>query len=205
MTQATGDPQVVEFDFELQLSDVHRGLTVLPRARVSRWFGWIGVLAVLAIIAWRWHEGRDQTTLLVVGALLVTFFLLGRDPTKRIAKRIFEALPTEARKVAMRLDESGIQVDSGDAQLLEWKNVTRVIDARETFLIFASRTNAQIVPKRAMTAGQVRATRDIIARHVVTQREPWVTPALVRRVLIYTLIFAALWLMYTYQKHRGGG
>jgi hypothetical protein len=192
MAQAPTEPQVVEIDFELQLSDVQRGLAVLPRARLSRWVGWAGVVAVIGIIAWRWHEGRDHRTLIIVGALLIAFFVLGRNPTKKIAKRIFDALPAEARKVHARFDEAGVLVDSGEAQLLAWRDVT----------IFASRTNAQIVPKRTMTAEQVRSTRDLIARHVVPQHEPWATPALVRRVLIYTLVIAAIWMMYNYRQHH---
>ena len=80
--------------------------------------------------------------------------------------------------------------------------MTRVTDTRETFLVFASRTNAQILPKRAMSTEQIRTVRELIARHVVPQREPWLTPTLVRRVLIYTVIFAAIWLWYTYRQHR---
>jgi hypothetical protein len=201
MTQSHSDTQVVEIDFELQLSDVQRGLSALPRARFSKWVGWVGVIAVISIIAWRWHEGRDARTLAFVGVLLISFFVLGRDPTKRIAKRIFEALPVDARKVHMRFDESGIQVDSGEAQLLGWSNVTRVVDTRHTLLFFASRTNAQIVPKRALTSEQLQSTRAMIARHVVTRREPWATPALIRRVLIYALVFVAIALMLYRQHH----
>jgi len=202
MTEAPAAPPIVDIDFELQLSDVQRGLAVLPRARLSKWVGWAGVVAVIGIVAWRWHEGRDARTLTFVGVLLIAFFILRRDPTKRIAKRVFEDLPTEARKVHMRFDDNGVQVDSGEAQLLEWAKVTQVLEARDTFLLFASRTNAQIVPKRAMTAEQLQATRGLIAQHVVTQREPWLTPALVRRVLIYTLICVAIWLMYSYRQHH---
>jgi hypothetical protein len=200
MTQA--ETPDVEFHFELQLSDIHRGLAALPRARFSKWVGWFGVVAVLAIIGWRWQEGRDQRTLLVVGALLIAFFVVGRDPTKRIARKIFQQLPADARQVAIRVDETGVQVVSGDTQHLEWAKVTRVTDTRETFLVFASRTNAQILPKRAMTTEQIRTVRELIARHVVPQREPWLTPTLTRRVLIYTVIFAAIWLWYTYRQHH---
>jgi hypothetical protein len=201
MTQASPEPQVVEIEFELQLSDVHRGLAVLPRARLSKWVGWAGVLAVLGIIGWRWHEGRDPRILAIIGIVLISFFILGRDPTRRIAKRIFDALPAESRQVKIRFDEAGVQVDSNDAQSLGWSNVTRVLDSRETFMIFASRTNAQIIPKRAMTPEQIRAIRGLVARRVVTQREPWLTPALVRRVLIYTLIVAAIALYMVRQNH----
>jgi len=158
-------------------------------------------------VAARIHEGvvwsaRDQRTLLVVGALLIAFFVVGRDPTKRIARKIFQQLPADARQVSIRVDETGVQVVSGDTQHLEWAKVTRVTDTRETFLVFASRTNAQILPKRAMTTEQIRTVREFIARHVVPQREPWLTPTLVRRVLIYTVIFAAIWLWYTYRQHH---
>lgn len=198
----TTEPRAVEFNFELQLSDVHRGLAALPRARLTKWVGWFGVIAVLAIIAWRWHEGRDQRTLVVVGALLIMFFILGRDPTQRIARKIFQQLPEEARRVNIRLDEQGVRVDAGDAQTLYWANVTQVIDTSHTLLVFASRTNAQILPKRAMTPEQIRVARELVREHVVPQREPWITPTLVRRVLIYTIVFVGISMWYFYRQGR---
>jgi hypothetical protein len=197
---ASDSPKVVEVNFELQLVDVEQGLAVLPRARLSKMFGWFGVFAVLAIIAWRWHEGRDPSLLAVVGVLLIAMFVFGRDPTKRIARRVYDALPNEARQVALRCNDQGIQLQSSDSStLLPWTDVTRVLEARTSFLIFASRTSAQIVPKRALTAEHVTTLRHLVARYVVPRREPWLTDAVFRRILIYALLFAAVWAIYKYR------
>ena len=201
MSIASDSPKVVEVNFELQLADVEQGLAALPRARLSKMFGWFGVLAVLAIIGWRWHEGRDPSLLAVVGVLLIATFVLGRDPTKRIAKRIYDALPVEARQVTLRCNDAGIQLDSSDSStLVRWPDVTRVLEAKSSFLIFASRTSAQIVPKRVLTADQVIALRHLVTHHVVPRREPWLTDAVFRRIMIYALLFAAIWAIY---KFRG--
>jgi len=200
---ATDVPKIIEIKFELQLVDVEQGLAQLPRARLSKVFGWFGVVAVVAIIAWRWHEGRDPSLLAIVGVLLVATFFLRRDPTKRIAKRIFEALPADALQVSLQCDETGIQLTSSDSSThVAWNEVVRVLDTRASFLIFTSRTNAQIVPKRALQTDQVNALRQLVARHVVPQREPWLTPAIQRRLLVYAALFAAVWVIYYYNRNR---
>jgi len=203
MTMTTDAPKVVEVKFELQLADVEQGLAQLPRARLSKFFGWFGVVAVVAIIGWRWHEGRDPSLLAIVGELLIATFVLGRDPTKRIAKRIFDALPADALQVSLQCDEAGVQLMSSDSTThVAWNEVVRVLDTRASFLIFTSRTNAQIVPKRALQAHQVSALRQLVARHVVPQREPWLTPAIQRRLVVYAALFAAVWAIYYYGRSR---
>lgn len=205
MTTATDAPKIVEVGFELQLADVEQGLAMLPRARLSKFFGWFGVLGIVAIIGWRWHEGRDQVLLAIVGILVISTFVLGRDPTKRIAKRVYDALPIDARQVTLSIDDEGIHLASGATNTrVNWAEVARVLDARTSFLIFASRTNAQIVPKRALTAEQVIDLRNLVARHVVPRREPWLSTAILRRVLIYALLFAAMSALFYYRRNHAG-
>jgi hypothetical protein len=203
MTIAADAPKVVEVKFELQLADVEQGLALLPRARLSKIFGWFGVIAVILIIGWRWHEGRDPSLLAIVGVFLIAIFVLGRDPTKRIARRIFEALPPDALQVSLQCDEAGVQLMSNDSSTsVAWNEVVRVLDTRASFLIFTSRTNAQIVPKRALQTDQVNDLRQLFGRHVVPQHEPWLTPAIVRRLIVYAALFAAVWAIYYYKRSR---
>lgn len=200
MTIASDEPRVVEVNFELQLTDVEQGLASLPRARLSKMAGWFGVVAVVAVIGWRWHEGRDPRLLTVVGVLLIAALVWGRDPTKRIAKRIYDALPIQERQVSLSCNDEGVRLQSGDSStLVTWPEVARVLEARKSFLVFASRTNAQIVPKRVLTTEQVIAFRELAKHHVVPRREPWLTDALFRRILIYGLVFAAIWAFYKYR------
>ncbi len=200
---ATDAPQAVEVEFELQLADVEQGLALLPRARLSKVFGWFGVIAVVLIIAWRWHEGRDPSLLAIVGVLLIATLVFRRDPTKRIAGRIFDALPVDARQVSLKCDEVGVQLMSSESStLVNWNEVVRVLDTRASFLIFTSRTNAQIVPKRALAAAQIKDLRQLVARHVVPRREPWLTPAIVRQLIVYAALFAAVWAIYYFGRNR---
>lgn len=197
--EQASSPTVVNLEFELQLADVEQGLQALPRARLSRLFSWLSVVAVVAIVAWRWHEGRDPGVLVIVAIFLIGILVVGRDPAKRVAKRVFDALPTEARTLKLRIDDAGIHLGTGDTpSQLSWAQVTRVLDARRSFLVFASRTEAQIIPKRSLTLEQIGVIRALVARHVTPQREPWLSPELVRRTLVYGLILAALWFAYHY-------
>jgi hypothetical protein len=197
--ERASSPAVVNLEFELQLADVEQGLQALPRARLSRFFSWLSVAGVVAIVAWRWHEGRDPGVLVIVAIFLIGILVVGRDPAKRIAKRVFDALPIEARRLQLRIDDEGIHLGTGDTQSqLSWGQVIRVMDSKRSFLLFASRTEAQIIPKRGLTSEQIGIIRALVAQRVTPQGEPWLTPEILRRTLIYGLIIAALWLVYQY-------
>jgi hypothetical protein len=191
-------PLVVSFD--LQLTDVERGLASLPRARFARMVAWFGMLVVPALVAWRWHEGRDPTLLAVVGVVMLGVLFAGRNPAKRIAKRIYDAVPPEDRHVELNVDDSGIRLVAGDASAeTPWARISRVTDARHSLLLFESRSNAQIIPKRALTAEQYAALRSLVKQHVVPRKEPWLTPEISRRIVTYALLLVGMWMLYRYR------
>jgi YcxB-like protein len=193
----------IEVQFELQLSDVERGLASLPRARLARWIAWLSMPAVVGVLAWRWHEGRSPGILAVFGGILLLALFLGRDPSKRIAKRVFEALPAEARAVSMHLDIHGISLAlNAESTQVDWQRVSRAVESRHSILLFSSRSSAQIIPKRALSSEQLQGLRTLIARYVVARREPWITPEIRRRFVIYAVLIVAFWLVYSHLPLR---
>jgi len=188
-------PIIVTFD--LQLLDVQQGLGALPRARWAKVAAWIGILTVGALVAWRVHEGRDPGVMVAVGVFLVAALFIGRDPAKRIAKRVYANLPEVERHVELKFDQEGIQTNTGaQATLTPWSRVMQVVEARHTFVLFESRSNAQLVPKRAMTNEQCAELRELIRQRVVPRKDPWLTRQVAVRLVIYALLFVALWLFF---------
>jgi hypothetical protein len=200
MNAGSSATQPLVISFELQLADVERGLASLPRARFARMAAWFGMLVVAALVAWRWHEGRDPSLLAVVGVVMIAVLFAGSNPAKRIAKRVYDALPAEARHVELNVDDSGIKLVAGDTTAeTPWARVSRVSDARHSLLLFESRSNAQIIPKRALSAEQYATLRALVKQHVVPRKEPWWTPEIARRIFTYALLIVGLWMLYRYR------
>lgn len=201
MIARPGDANTIEIAFDLQLNDVEQGLAALPRARWARVAAWVSIVVVAALVAWRVHEGRNAGVIIAIGAFLVVALYIGRDPAKRVAKRVFDGLPEAARHVELRFDQQGIQTTSADQGTeTPWSRVSRVLEARNTFLLFESRSNAQIVPKRVLTEEQCATLRDLVARYVVPRNEPWLTPQIAVRFAIYAILFVAFWFFYKYRR-----
>jgi len=61
-------------------------------------------------------------------------------------------------------------------------------------------SNAQIVPKRALTPEQYSALRALVRQHVVRRNEPWLTPQIAVRIAIYAVLFGAFWFFYQHRR-----
>ena len=77
MNAGSSETQPLVISFDLQLTDVERGLASLPRARFARMAAWFAMLVVAALVAWRWHEGRDPSLLAVVGVIMIAVLFAG--------------------------------------------------------------------------------------------------------------------------------
>ena len=197
MSTGTSESQPVVVAFDLQLVDVERGLSSLSRARFARLFAWLSMLVVAALVAWRWREGHNPTVLAIVGVVLVAILFLSRDPAKRVARRVFDALPPEVRHVELTLSNAGVSLQAGETRTdTAWSSIVKVVDARHSFLLFESRTHAQIIPKRALISEQYAILKSLVEAHVVPQSEPWWTPEVLRRAVLYALLLTGLWMFY---------
>jgi hypothetical protein len=200
MNANTGEPSPITITFDLQLRDVEHGLAALPRARWARRAAWVSIAVVAALVAWRVREGRDPGVMLAIGAFLVVVLFIGRDPAKRVAKRVYAALPEAARHVELRFDAHGILATSGDAATeTPWSRVSQVLEDQNSLLLFESSSNAQIVPRRSLTEEQSARLQELIRLHVVPHRQRWLTRQIALRLVIYLVLFAAFWFFY---KHR---
>lgn len=181
--------RVIEGSTRLELRDVEEGLGSLPRARIARWLGILAPVLAAGIFAYRWEEQRDRVMLGTVAALLLLSLLFLRNPTKRLARRVFASLDEEAQKLQIRVDSEGIHLESsGNQTLLSWPQIWHVTESRKTMLVFMSRTDAQIVPKRAFSSDDLREFQAWVRSSVVPRDEPWLTPDLRRRLTIWLVI-----------------
>ncbi len=193
MLETRPESPAIELDFELQREDIERGLAALPRARAARAVSIAAMLAVIGLVAYRWQEGRDRQALLVVGVVLLGLIFLGRDPSKRVARRVHESLAPEARKLHMKIDAAGLSAGTGDGvSELPWSDVQRVIETPHTVLVFATASDAQILPKRAMNGEQLALLRALVASNVTPKRAPIFTRQVVRRLVLWLLMLVGL-------------
>jgi hypothetical protein len=183
------DLQVIEGSARLELRDIEEGLGSLPRARIARWLGLLAPVLATAIMVYRWEEQRDRMMLGAVTGLLILSLLFMRNPTKRLAKRVFASLDEEAQKLTVRIDAEGIHLESsGNQTLLLWPQIWQVTESRGTILVFMSRANAQIIPKRAFCDSELTQFRAWVRASLVPRHEPWLTPDLRRRLTIWLVI-----------------
>lgn len=190
----------------LTLSDIESGLAALPRARVARYIVGGGALAVIALVAYRWNEGRERTPLLVIGAVFLLLLLMNGNPAKRIAKKVFASLPEESKTIRVSVDEDGFGVtSSGTESRLPWSDVQRCVETREVLVVFVSQHDGQILPKRAFTESQLESIREWSKSKIVKRdatAEPWFTPELRRRMMVWIVVIALVWTAFVMFGHR---
>jgi hypothetical protein len=190
-------------EIELRLSDVEAGLGSLPRAKFARFVSIFGALLVIAMVAYRWQEGRDRTTLTLVGLAILALLVINRNPAGRIAKRVYDALPPEARRIAVTLNDDGLVLRSSGAESdLAFADLWRITETRDVFVVFVSRENAQILPKRALTATDQDRLRTLARQKIVKRTEPFFTPQLQKRLTVWTLVFAIAWAIWYFFGQR---
>jgi hypothetical protein len=190
-------------EIELKLSDVEAGLGSLPRAKFARFISIFGALLVIAMVVYRWQEGRDRTTLTLVGIALIALLVINRNPARRVAKRVYDSLPPEARRIAVTLkDESIVLRSSGAESELNFAELWKLTETREVFVLFVSRENAQILPKRALTELDQDRLRTLARQKIVKRDEPFFTPELQKRLMVWTLVFAIAWAAWYFFGQR---
>lgn len=191
-------------EVELRLSDVEAGLASLPRAKVARAISLVGGALVLGMVAYRWHEGRDRVTLAVVGALLLALLFSNRNPARKIAKKVYDALPAEARRIGVQITESGIVLRSSGAESeLAWESIWKVAETREVMVVFVSRENAQILPKRAFSESELSRLRELSARKITPHSEPFFTPELQKRLFVWLAVVSVVWTAWYFYSLYG--
>ncbi|HMA95222.1 MAG TPA: YcxB family protein [Polyangiaceae bacterium] len=183
----------------LTLADIETGLAALPRAKFARLVTWVGAGAVAALVAYRWIEGRDRTSLVVVAAVLFALLAINSNPTRRIAKRVYGSLPEDSKRLRISADEQGFRVVSNENETeLGWSEVRRFVETRNVFVVFVSQHDAQILPKRAFTESELVAIRGWASTKIQRHDEPWLTPELRTRMMIWLVVFAFVWIAWTY-------
>jgi len=183
----------------LTLADIEAGLSALPRAKFARLVTWVGGGAVAALVGYRWIEGRDRTSLVIVAAVLFALLAINSNPTRRIAKRVHASLPEDAKRIRILADERGFRVVSNDREsLLDWSEVRRFLETRHVLVVFVSQHDAQILPKRAFTESELTAIRGWASSKIRKHDEPWLTPELRTRMMIWLVVFGFVWIAWTY-------
>jgi hypothetical protein len=190
-------------EVELKLSDVEAGLASLPRAKVARAISLGGGLLVIAMVGYRWYEGRDHVTLALVGAALLALLFLNRNPARKIAKRVYDGLPPDARKIAVTVNDQGLQLrSSGSESELLWSEIWKITQTREVLVVFLSRENAQILPKRALSDANLVRLQELSAQKIRPRSEPFFTPEVVRRLTTLTLVAIVAWCVWFFFGKR---
>lgn len=187
----------------LTLADIEAGLSALPRARFARGVSWIGGAAVIGMVAYRWFEGRDRTSLVIIGVVLLGLLFSSRNPARRIAQRVYAGLDESSKKLLLSVDEQGFHVtSSGNEALLPWSEVRRCVETRNVLVVFVSQHDAQILPKRAFSAADLESIRGWTKTKIVQHNEPWLTPELRKRITIWLFTLALVWTAWMYLGGR---
>ena len=148
---------MVELDIRINAGDLYDYLLAHTYASPS---GLIGAVcgALLVVIAFM----RGQWAFLVAGAIIlaylpVTLFLRSRQ----------QALNPQFKKpLHYRLDDEGITVSQGEAaQSQEWDKMVKAVSTPRSIIIYTSRVNATIFPRRELGDRQA-ALIEVISTHM---------------------------------------
>jgi hypothetical protein len=194
---STSNPGTLGGEVELRLSDVEAGLASLPRAKIARAISLGGGALVIALVGYRWYEGKDRTMLVAIAAALLALLFVNRNPARKIAKQVYESLPAEARRIGVLITEQGILLrSSGTESELAWSSIWKLVETREVIVVFVSRENAQILPKRAFSEAQLVELRKLAKARIVEHHEPFLTPELQKRLFVWLSAFAVAWTIW---------
>jgi hypothetical protein len=184
-------------EVELTLLDIEAGLASLPRAKIARAIALVGASLVIAMIGYRWYEGKDRVVLLIVGVALLALLAFNLNPARKIAKKVYESLPADAKKIAIGINNEGLVLRSGGAESeVPWSAMWKLVETREVLVVFVSRENAQIIPKRAFSKAQLTRLRELAAQNILGHDEPWLTPELRKRMMLWLLSFVVVWAVW---------
>ncbi len=193
----------IQATVELTEADIEEGLGSLPRARATRLLGALTPVAVAALLLYRWQEERDRNLLAGVAILMVLALLFLRNPVRRLAQRVYASLPEAARRFEVRIDEEGVVITSNaESSPLPWGEIWRVRESNRSFMLFLSRKDAQILPKRSLSSGDITHFRALAARHVRPRQEPWLTPEIRRRLVLWALVILAASIAMYFAQNR---
>jgi hypothetical protein len=201
--QSSSEARPIQATVVLTEADIEEGLSSLPRARATRLLGALTPIAVAVLLLYRWQEERDRTLLAGVAILMVLALLFLRNPVRRLAHRVFASLPEAARRFELRIDEQGVVIiSSTEESPLPWSEIWRVRESKKSFMLFVSRQDAQILPKRSLTSEDIARIRTLAARQVRPHKEPWLTPELRRRLLLWALVIVVASLAMYFAQNR---
>ena len=124
-----------------------------------------GAVFVVVIVA---QPALRTTTNAVTTVALIAFLVLCTWIAPwRAARNQFRRQPSAHGPRTLTLDSKGMhwRWDGGAADV-EWKNVTRYLEAKDGFLLYVSPAVFNMVPKRALSASQLNDLRSLLAAHV---------------------------------------
>lgn len=135
------------------------------RILVSMVFLFLGVGLVMLVV----HPDASTLSSLVpiIGVAAFWAAILWAAPWWG-ARLQFNKQPAAQGPRTMFLDSGGVHWRwNGGSTDIEWKNFIRFLEAKNHFLLYSSPVSFNIVPKRALTADQVRELRTLLSESLV--------------------------------------
>lgn len=148
----------VEFDVQMKSGDLYDYMLHHTYTSAS---GLIGAVAgALMVIAFFSGAG----VLCLIAGLVILFYLPGSLFMK--SKQQFLANPVFRQPLHYKLTEEGIEVSQGEeVQSQKWEDLYKAISTTKSLIVYTSRVNATIFPKRDL-GEKTSAVIEIISTHM---------------------------------------
>lgn len=139
-----------EFDVNLTPQDMYRF------NMYHTYHGFHGILSIVmailviivTIVTWGDLDATHSAIYLVLAALFVGYIPLSLWFHAKMLLQRSEALRNTQH---FTVDEKGVTISQdGEEALLEWKQVYKVVDTKSNLLVYSTRVNAYVFPKREL-------------------------------------------------------
>ncbi|MDK2808921.1 MAG: hypothetical protein PWP24_1658 [Clostridiales bacterium] len=151
----------IQFDTKVGKKDLYH---FLMRHFYTSFSGIFGIILSLgAFVFFLFNIGKREPYQLLILLVMSSLFTIVQ-PLQMLQKASMQIKrnPVFQESLHYQINEKGIRVSqNGESTTIEWDHLRKVVETGESFLVYMTVVNANVIPKRQMD-GQEEAFREIV-------------------------------------------
>jgi len=133
----------------------------------------LGVATFMILVGTDFSNTREVINNILVVFFALSFYLLfTRMITAYQAKKIYNKSPILSKEVTLHISGKGIKQDkNNNEKTLAWEYFTKWIENEKYYIMYTSRYQFNVIPKRAMDQKQIEALSVYFTKYINTSKK----------------------------------